>query len=135
MNESNYERRTPVTRGEININLEGILRKVFETLLVIISFHWRSSPYLRNEKSRRGFWTKFIFIIDTSTPNPPMFLHQLHEKNSTRSQKILLLYAVRIICSVTDSLIFWNRNGPSSCYCISLLSVKGLSHWTLLKLR
>jgi len=87
MNESNYERRTSVTKGEINFNWEGILRKVFETLLVIINLNWRSSPYLRNEKSRRRFWTKFILIDYPFMPNPTTFLYQCHERNSTWSHK------------------------------------------------
>ena len=87
MNESNYERRTPVTRSEINTKLEGILRKVSKTLLVIINPYWRSSPYLRNEKSRRCLWTKFVLIVYPFTPNPPKFRYQCHEINSTWSRK------------------------------------------------
>jgi hypothetical protein len=34
MNGSNYKRRTPVTRGEINTDLEGTLNKGFETLFI-----------------------------------------------------------------------------------------------------
>jgi len=131
MNESNYERRTSVTKSEISFNWECILRKVFETLLVIINLNWRSSsPYLRNEKSIRRFWAKFILKVYPFMLSPTTFLYQCHKINSMWSHKNTLALYQSDTYPMTESRRFRNKNGPTTCHCIFLLIVTGLSRWT-----